>query len=126
MTPAEMKHIMTHRASALRREAWLEEIIELLRIDADGDAYQAIEDSETNDGREVICLDSTGRTKSPPKSLKRQNSSSIHRMISLDEINNPISFTTPMAPMPIVGTLDSLIPQEETEHVQEASIKRSF
>ncbi len=57
MTPAEMKHIMTHRASALRREQWLEEIIELLRIDADGDAYQAISDSDTNDGREVICLD---------------------------------------------------------------------
>ena len=39
MSPAEMKHIMTHRASALRREQWLEEIIELLRIDADGDAF---------------------------------------------------------------------------------------
>ena len=41
-------------------------------------------------------------------------------MISMHDINNPVSFTIPVAPMPIVGSLNSQIPHYE--HVQEAKI----
>lgn len=41
----------------MRREKWLQEIVDLLKIDSDGEALRVISEfCSVDDAREVICL----------------------------------------------------------------------
>ena len=66
----------------MRRETWLQEIVDLLKIDSDDEALRVISEiSSVDDAREVICLEA-GKDAVKPTSKKSnrllKKTSSIH------------------------------------------------